>query len=76
MPLPQVLVTADDIARTKPHPDGYLAQASRLDVPPSACAVIEDAPPASRPDTQPACPSSPSRASASHTTSAWTICAP
>jgi sugar-phosphatase len=44
LPLPDVLVTADDIARSKPHPDGYLAAASRLCVPPSACIVVEDAP--------------------------------
>jgi sugar-phosphatase len=44
LPLPEVLVTADDIAHSKPHPEGYLAAASRLGVPPSACVVIEDAP--------------------------------
>ena len=33
-----------DVARSKPHPDGYLAAASRLGVTPSACVVIEDAP--------------------------------
>jgi mannitol-1-/sugar-/sorbitol-6-phosphatase len=44
LPLPKVLVTADDVTRSKPHPDGYLAAASRLGVAPSACVVIEDAP--------------------------------
>jgi sugar-phosphatase len=44
LPLPEVLVTADDVTRSKPHPDGYLAAASRLGVAPSACVVIEDAP--------------------------------
>jgi mannitol-1-/sugar-/sorbitol-6-phosphatase len=44
LPLPEVLVTADDTARSKLHPDGYLTAASRLGVPPSACVVVEDAP--------------------------------
>jgi sugar-phosphatase len=44
LPIPEVLVTADDVARSKPHPDGYLAAAARLGVAPSACVVIEDAP--------------------------------
>jgi len=44
LPLPEVLVTADDVSRSKPHPDGYLAAASRLGVAPSACVVVEDAP--------------------------------
>jgi mannitol-1-/sugar-/sorbitol-6-phosphatase len=44
LPIPQVLVTADDVARSKPHPDGYLAAASRLGVAPAACVVVEDSP--------------------------------
>jgi sugar-phosphatase len=44
LPVPDVLVTADDVRRSKPHPDGYLAAAARLGVAPSACVVIEDAP--------------------------------
>lgn len=44
LPVPDVLVTADDVARSKPHPDGYLAAASRLGIAPAACVVIEDAP--------------------------------
>jgi mannitol-1-/sugar-/sorbitol-6-phosphatase len=43
LPIPPVLVTADDIRRSKPHPDGYLAAAARLGVEPSACLVLEDA---------------------------------
>lgn len=43
LPVPPVLVTADDIPRSKPHPDGYLAAAARLGVEPGACLVIEDA---------------------------------
>jgi sugar-phosphatase len=42
--VPEVLVTADDVARSKPHPDGYLVAAARLRVAPSACVVVEDAP--------------------------------
>ena len=44
LPLPAVLITADEISRGKPHPDGYLAAAARLGVDPSACLVFEDAP--------------------------------
>ena len=41
---PSVLVTADDVARGKPHPDPFLAAAKRLGVDPSRCLVVEDAP--------------------------------
>jgi HAD superfamily hydrolase (TIGR01509 family) len=37
-----VIVTADDVERTKPAPDPYLAAARALGVSPSACVVIED----------------------------------
>lgn len=37
-----VVVTGDDVARGKPHPDLFLAAAARLAVPPSACLVVED----------------------------------
>jgi sugar-phosphatase len=43
LPLPPVLVTADDISRSKPHPDGYLEAAARLGADPAECLVIEDA---------------------------------
>ena len=43
LPVPPVLVTADDTPRSKPHPDGYLAAAARLGAEPAACLVIEDA---------------------------------
>ncbi len=42
--VPDVLVTVDDVARGKPHPDPYLLAARRLGVEPSGCLVIEDAP--------------------------------
>jgi beta-phosphoglucomutase family hydrolase len=38
------VVGAADVARGKPHPDGFLLAAERLGVPPSACIVFEDAP--------------------------------
>jgi mannitol-1-/sugar-/sorbitol-6-phosphatase len=44
LPLPLVLVTADDVAAGKPAPDCYLLAASLLDVPPTECIVVEDAP--------------------------------
>jgi len=43
LPLPQVLVTADDVKQGKPHPEGYLKAASQLGVAPEHCVVIEDA---------------------------------
>jgi sugar-phosphatase len=44
LPLPPVLVAADEIAHGKPDPEGYLTAASRLGWPPPSCVVIEDAP--------------------------------
>lgn len=41
--IPNVLVTADDVANGKPDPEGYLAAAERLGVPPGDCLVVEDA---------------------------------
>ena len=42
LPLPPVLVTADDVVRNKPAPDGYLYAAERLGVAPSRALVVED----------------------------------
>ena len=39
-----MLICADDIARGKPDPEGYLTAAQRLGVAPLECVVIEDAP--------------------------------
>jgi mannitol-1-/sugar-/sorbitol-6-phosphatase len=39
-----VVVTAEDVTVGKPDPQGYLAAAGRLGVPPTACVVFEDAP--------------------------------
>jgi sugar-phosphatase len=41
---PSVLITVDDVARGKPHPDPFLAAAERLGVDPHRCLVVEDAP--------------------------------
>ncbi|MEA2734371.1 MAG: hypothetical protein QOE14_822 [Humisphaera sp.] len=38
------IVTGDDVARKKPDPAIFLLAASRLNVPPAECLVIEDAP--------------------------------
>lgn len=35
-------VAGDELTRTKPHPDPYLAAATRLGVDPARCAVLED----------------------------------
>jgi mannitol-1-/sugar-/sorbitol-6-phosphatase len=44
LPVPKVLVTADDVTHGKPHPEPYLKGAEGLGVNPSECVVIEDAP--------------------------------
>jgi sugar-phosphatase len=48
LPLPEVIVPADEIAHGKPHPDGYLRAAQRLGVPAPECVVFEDAEPGLR----------------------------
>jgi mannitol-1-/sugar-/sorbitol-6-phosphatase len=44
LPTPRVLVGAEDVEHGKPSPEGYLLAAERLDVAPTGCVVIEDAP--------------------------------
>lgn len=44
LPVPDVLVTADDVTRGKPHPEPYLRAAKGLGISPADCVVIEDAP--------------------------------
>jgi mannitol-1-/sugar-/sorbitol-6-phosphatase len=44
LPIPKVLVTADDVTNGKPHPEPYLKGAKLSGVPPADCLVIEDAP--------------------------------
>jgi mannitol-1-/sugar-/sorbitol-6-phosphatase len=44
LPVPKVLVTADDVAHGKPHPEPYLKGAQGMGFDPAECLVIEDAP--------------------------------
>jgi len=44
VPLPRVMVAADDVKHGKPHPEPYLKGAHLLGVNPADCLVIEDAP--------------------------------
>lgn len=44
LPVPRVLVAADDVINGKPHPEPYLKGAELLGVNPAECLVIEDAP--------------------------------
>jgi mannitol-1-/sugar-/sorbitol-6-phosphatase len=44
LPLPNVLVSADDVSKGKPDPEPYLTGARLLGVNPIDCLVIEDAP--------------------------------
>jgi mannitol-1-/sugar-/sorbitol-6-phosphatase len=43
VPVPDVIVTAEDVEHGKPAPDCYLLGASRLGVPIEACVAFEDA---------------------------------
>lgn len=45
VPQPTVFVTAENVQRGKPDPQGYLLAAERLGRDPAACIVFEDAPP-------------------------------
>jgi mannitol-1-/sugar-/sorbitol-6-phosphatase len=44
LPVPKVLVTADDVTHGKPHPEPYLKGAQAMGLSPAECLVIEDAP--------------------------------
>ncbi|MEJ2817375.1 HAD-IA family hydrolase [Caulobacter sp. CCG-8] len=44
LPVPAELITAEDVTRGKPAPDGYALAARRLGVAAEACLVFEDAP--------------------------------
>lgn len=44
LPVPDILVTADDVKNGKPHPEPYRKGAALLGVDPHKCLVIEDAP--------------------------------
>lgn len=40
----EIVITADDVVRTKPHPEPYLTAAGLMVVDPMRCAVLEDSP--------------------------------
>ena len=44
VPLPAVLVTAEDVSAGKPHPEPYLTGAARLGIAPADLVVLEDSP--------------------------------
>jgi sugar-phosphatase len=44
IPIPKVMITADDVVNGKPHPEPYLKGAELLGFKPDECVVIEDAP--------------------------------
>ena len=44
LPVPPVLVCAEDVTRGKPSPDAFLLAARSLGFPPEQCLVVEDAP--------------------------------
>jgi sugar-phosphatase len=44
LPMPEVLVTAEDVRRGKPDPEGFLLAAQRLGVRIQECLVFEDSP--------------------------------
>jgi sugar-phosphatase len=44
IPVPEILVTADDVKHGKPDPEPYRKGAELLNVPPGECVVVEDAP--------------------------------
>ena len=48
LPIPDVLVGAEDVNQGKPSPEPYLVGASRLGFPEHACLVIEDSPKGAR----------------------------
>jgi len=44
VPVPEIMVTADDVKNGKPDPEPYLKGAEWLRVKPAECVVVEDAP--------------------------------
>ena len=48
LPVPEKMITADDITRGKPDPEPYLKGARLLGFKPQACVVFEDTPPGIR----------------------------
>ena len=48
VPIPRVVVSADDVENGKPDPECYLKAAELLGISPENCVVVEDAPPGIR----------------------------
>lgn len=44
LPIPRVLVTADDVKQGKPAPEPYLVAAKQMGIAAARCVVVEDAP--------------------------------
>lgn len=44
LPVPSIMITADDVRRGKPDPEPYVAGAHHLGIEPKKCLVFEDAP--------------------------------
>ena len=44
LPVPNILVTGDDVTQGKPAPEPYLLAAERIGATPGRCVVVEDAP--------------------------------
>jgi len=44
LPIPELLITSNDIQNGKPHPEPYLRAAERLGFPAADCVVVEDVP--------------------------------
>jgi len=44
LPIPKVMITAEDVQRGKPDPQGFLLAAQRLGVRIDECLVFEDSP--------------------------------
>lgn len=42
LPMPALVVTAEDVSRSKPDPEGFVAAATALGVAPDHCIVVED----------------------------------
>jgi mannitol-1-/sugar-/sorbitol-6-phosphatase len=45
LPMPQIMITSDDVRNGKPDPEAYLLAASRMMLPAGRCVVVEDSPP-------------------------------
>lgn len=44
LPVPDLLISAEDVSVGKPHPEGYLQAMGRMQAPPENCLIFEDAP--------------------------------